>query len=156
MVIREAVPSDLEGLVELWIELMDYHRERDPFFRRSVDGHTRFRDFVVTKMEAEEAILLVAEQHGTLVGFSMAMVRDYPPVFETIRHGFIQDAVVTERARRQGVGRRLYEETLAWLREQGVSRIELEVATSNPVSQAFWYAMGFRDSIKRLALDLEQ
>jgi ribosomal protein S18 acetylase RimI-like enzyme len=155
MHIREAHSDDVEGLVELWIELMDFHRDRDPFFSRSDDAHDRFGEFIKTKMESDEAVVLVAEQDGSLIGFSMAMVRDYPPVFETVRHGFIQDVIVTERARRQGIGKQLYEETLAWIRSQGISRVELEVASSNPVSQAFWYQMGFHDSIKRLALDLE-
>lgn len=155
MQIRESQPDDVGSLVELWIELMDFHRDRDPFFTRSADAHDRFGEFVKTKMDSSEAVVLVAEQDGSLIGFSMAMVRDYPPVFETVRHAFIQDVIVTERARRQGVGKRLYEATLAWIRLQGVSRVELEVATTNPVSKAFWYEMGFRDSIKRLALDLE-
>lgn len=155
MQIREAHSDDIEGLVELWIELMDFHRDRDPFFSRSADAHDRFAEFVKAKMEAKEAVVLVAEQDGSLIGFSMAMVRDYPPVFEAGRHGFIQDVIVTQSARRQGIGRKLSDATLGWIRSQGVSRAELEVATTNPVSQAFWYEMGFRDSIKRLVLDLE-
>ena len=153
--IREAHPEDVDRLVELWIELMDFHRDRDPFFARANDAHDRFGEFIRAKMESDEAIVLAAEQGGSLIGFSMAMVRDYPPIFETVRHGFIQDVIVTEGSRRQGVARELYERTLGWIRSQGVSRVELEVATTNPVSQAFWYEMGFRDSIKRLAMDLE-
>ena len=154
--VREAVPADVERLIELWIELMDFHRDRDPFFARSPDAYDRFAEFITSKMDADDAVVLVAEEDRSLLGFSMAMVRDYPPVFETTRHGFIQDVIVTEQTRRRGIGTRLYEETMEWIRARGVSRVELEVASTNPISQAFWYAMGFRDTVKRLVVDLEQ
>jgi hypothetical protein len=67
-------------------------------------------------MEAKEAVVLVAERGKQAVGFSMAMIREYPPVLETRRHGFIQDVIVTERLhrRRSGIGRDFKTPSSVW------------------------------------------
>jgi ribosomal protein S18 acetylase RimI-like enzyme len=154
MEIREACTADLDEIVELWKEFMEFHRQRDPFFTRSEDGDRRFRDFVAENLDNPDWLVLVAIEAERPVGYCMATVLEYPPVLELRRHGFVQDTAVTEVARRHGVGSALYERTERWFRERGITRVELNVAATNDASQAFWRRMGFRDSIHRWARDL--
>lgn len=42
MEIREAVPHDLLEVVDLWKELMDFHKELNPVFTRSTEGAEGF------------------------------------------------------------------------------------------------------------------
>lgn len=151
--VREATQADLSEIVELWKEFMDFHRQRDPFFTRARDGHRAFRNFVKENIENSDWLVSVAIEADRQVGYCMATVLEYPPVFETQRHGFIQDVAVTEIARRHGVASALFAHAESWLRKRGVRRIELNVAATNEVSQAFWRKMGFKDSIHRWAKD---
>ena len=82
---------------------------------------------------------------GTLEGLCIVRVDHAPPILEETERGEITDLGVRPTLRRQGVGRLLVEEAMAWLRDRGVSRVEIQVATGNREGQAFWRAMGYSD-----------
>jgi ribosomal protein S18 acetylase RimI-like enzyme len=73
----------------------------------------------------------------------VALLRRPGPFAERVR-GSIDWLFVREDARRAGVGRSLVEAGLAWMRERGAARVELEVAIRNEAALAFWQALGFR------------
>jgi ribosomal protein S18 acetylase RimI-like enzyme len=141
--VRKAVTTDLNAIGDLWQEFMDFHRNRDPHFARSADGHERFKEFISGHMTSENSFVLVAEQGGRLVGYCLATLAKYPPVFEDRDYGTVFDLAVTERSRRTGIGERLYRMTEAWFAEHNIHRIEIRVAVSNETSTAFWKKMGF-------------
>ena len=142
--IRKALSEDLNAIVSLWQELMDFHKEIDPYFGRSSDGHVLFRDLVSGHIESDDSCLLVAEEEGGgTVGYSLATLARHLPVFENGYYGAILDIAVTERCRRQGIGERLYRQTESWFKRIGIHRIEVRVAVSNEASAAFWWKMDF-------------
>ena len=97
----------------------------------------------------------VAEADGRLIGQIMGTLRDPAPVFEPGRYGYVTDIVVDPETRCSGVGRALFEALKGWMRERGSSHLELQVAHNNPISQAFWRAMGCTDYMNTLWCDLE-
>jgi ribosomal protein S18 acetylase RimI-like enzyme len=141
--IRKATQDDTGAIVELWKELMDFHKERDRRFTRSADGHKRFTEFVSGRLAHEASCVLVAEQQDEVVGYCLAAISKYPPVYEHQEYGAIFDLAVTENCRRQGIGQALVETALQWFSEQEISRVEVRVATANKISTAFWKEMGF-------------
>ena len=150
MDIRIARISDLQSIKELWKEMMDFHRVRDEYFARSEEGHERFGEYVRSNIESPEWLVMVAVDEGIIIGFSMGRIAAYPPVFQHSHYGFVADIVVNENYRGRGIGRQLFEQMLPWFKEQGVTRIEIEVASTNEVSQAFWTRMGFREYMKKM------
>jgi ribosomal protein S18 acetylase RimI-like enzyme len=141
--IRKATQEDTRAIVELWKEMMDFHRERDRHFTRSVDGHERFAEFVSGRIVSETSCVLVAEQQCEIVGYCLATLSKFPPVFEYQKYGAIFDLAVTENYRKKGIGQALVEAAVQWLSEQEIHRVEVRVATSNKVSIAFWKKIGF-------------
>jgi ribosomal protein S18 acetylase RimI-like enzyme len=141
--IRKAAAGDLDAIGVLWQEFMDFHRQRDPHFARSADGHERFKEFIGGQVTADTSCVLVAIQDGTVVGYCLAALAKYPPVFEHRDYGTVFDLAVTSRCRRTGIGEQLYRAIEAWFVEHNVHRIEIRVAVSNEVSTAFWRKMGF-------------
>jgi len=152
--IRPAKASDIPAIVDLWIELMDFHAERDPWFRRSADGHIGFAEHLANCIDDARYVLLVAELDGRIVGYSLAEITQRPAAFAEREHGFITDIAVTAKCRRLGIGTRLAEETIRSLRERGVNKIVLSYASANEVSRAFWRKMGFQPYMERLRLDI--
>ena len=148
--IRKAHSGDLPALVKLWKECMDFHKESDPFFTRSTEGHVRWATFVRSNMDDAEWIVLVAECEDDIVGYCMANILACPPVLTTVNHGFVQDMAVTEPFQRMGIGTRLFDRVEQWFLDRGILRIELNVAKTNPKSRAFWREMGFGDFVERL------
>lgn len=141
--IRNATQEDTGAIVELWKELMDFHKERDQYFIRSADGHERFTEFVSGRIASETSCVLVAEQQDEIAGYCLATISKYPPIYEYHEYGAIFDLAITEKYRRRGIGQALVEEVLRWFSEQGIHRIEARVATLNEVSTSFWKKMGF-------------
>jgi ribosomal protein S18 acetylase RimI-like enzyme len=156
--IRKASPEDLGSIAELWKELMDFHGERDGHFWRSADGHEGYKEFLAGHLSSDRSCVLVAERGGAIVGYCLATLAKYPPVFKKRDYGTVFDLAVTERYRRSGVGQRLYEGAQSWFAGQEVHRIEVRVAVTNEVSTAFWRKMGFKPYIqtvfKRICQDI--
>ena len=154
-VIRKAVSEDLPAVIDLWTELMDFHRDIDPLFTRSAEAADNFLKYLGENMDADDSELFVAEVSGKLVGYVMANVSKYPPVFVQERYGAISDAAVTASFRRQGIGEALVAAAAHWFREKGLTRMEMRLLNTNPVSTAFWEKMGFVPYMTTLYKDIK-
>lgn len=149
MKIRKARQRDVEGIVELWKEFMDYHKQGDAHFSRSRNGHVKFKDLVSKRISACNALVLVAQVNHRVVGSVIASIDAYPPVFVDKRYGEIHALMVGEGFRHRGIGRRLYSETRKWFRKKGIKRMELSVAATNALARRFWSRVGFKTYIER-------
>lgn len=156
--IRQAVEADLPVILRLWREMMDFHARVDAHFAAlpAPAGERAWEKHVRQDMWGKENWrILVAEADGELIGLMIGTVGDALPVFAPAKQGFVSDAVVAPAARRSGVGRALFEALKAWFREKGASHLELNVAHHNPVSQAFWRAVGCADHMDILWYEME-
>jgi hypothetical protein len=53
--IRIAVENDLPAMVELWKEMMDFHKERDQFFTRTATGPEGWIEFITDHIAKESS-----------------------------------------------------------------------------------------------------
>lgn len=77
----------------------------------------------------------VAERNGALVGFLVARVASDEME--------ILNVAVSANAHRQGIGRELLQHAISWAEEQDVSRVFLEVRSSNTAATKYYEANGF-------------
>lgn len=143
IIIRPATQKDVESMVILWTEFMDFHSERDPWFKRSDTGHLRFAEFVAERIADEKSIVLVAEVDGKIVGHAIAEISSRLPVYEPEDYGQIMDVAIAETHRRSGIGEKLVEELFRIFHERGIRRVEVGMSVSNESATAFWRKMGF-------------
>jgi len=153
-VIRKASTYDVPQIVALWKELMDFHKERDRLFSRSVTGHEGFADFITGHILGETSNVFVAEAGKDVVGYCLALVEKYPPVLEIQEYGLVQDLAVTKTYRGRGVGERLCKEAQSWFSAKGIGRIEARVAKSNKLSTEFWAKMGFTPYLETVFMEI--
>jgi GNAT superfamily N-acetyltransferase len=153
VVIRQAVASDREAVGDLFKEMFDFHKERDPHFSRSNNGHEVFANWFVRQIAESESLPLVAEVEGEVVGYSLGIIRKHSPVFQRRNYGEINDIAVTERYRRLGIGQKFFGRTREWFHSRGIERIEVRVASTNEVSLAFWRKMGFQSYLETLFIE---
>ena len=154
--IRPARPDDLEGLVRLWVEFMDYHTELDPHHVRSEGAERSWADYISGLVADDAWCVLVADLDRSLVGYAVATVQAYPPIVVQREYGFLQEIAVTESWRRRGIGRRLYRAAEAWLRSRAVPQIQVRVNWNNDASRAFWEREGYGPSVLTLAKRTEE
>ena len=143
MNIRPARPTDIPRLVELWTEFMDYHVKFDPAYARSEVAVENWVKYVESKFCNPDCQLFVAEKEGQVVAYAGAIVKEYPPVFEVLKYGFVEEIAVTREFRRTGIGKRLVETAEAWLHAAGVTQIDVKIDVENEASMALFKGRGF-------------
>lgn len=154
VMIRPATPRDVAEIVAIWGELALHHAGLDPAFAPSRRWREEYRYFIHSLLGREDALALVALDGGTVAGYGVGRLSILPAFFEIRRRGYIHDVVTRERYRRHGIGRRLVETLLGWMREGGITTVELTVAIQNQEAVAFWARMGFTTYMHHMKRDL--
>lgn len=158
LVIRQGRATDLEEVLRLWVQMVDYHAALDPRLRMRTDaeGLEGMRAYLQSCLASEDSRLFVAEvaDRPGLVGYLLAHIRPISPLVIPPTCGHISDLCVDEPLRRQGIGRELVRAARDWFQERGQTQIRLSVAASNAAGQAFWRAMGFEELMLQMAASL--
>jgi ribosomal protein S18 acetylase RimI-like enzyme len=90
-----------------------------------------------------EAAIFLYQEKIDIQGLCIVRIDHSPAIMVENERAEITDLGVREDARRRGIGTRLVDEALAWVQASGVERVEVQVASANPIAQAFWRARGF-------------
>lgn len=152
--VRRATAGDLPILGKLAAELVRFHHAIDPerFFLPS-GVEEGYRRWLGTEIQNAEAIVLVAELEGEVIGYLYGRLekRDFNMLLAA--HAALHDVLVVERARRSGAAAALIERFAALAAERGMPRVVLHTATSNERAQALFRKLGFRDTMLEMTLE---
>jgi len=149
LTVREARESDHEALCPLWAQGDGLHARLQPDFFRVTRGLPRSHCHLSDVVAASEETLLAAEivaHQPRLVGFVHVTVFDTPPhpLKVQLRRGHVEEMVVEQEYRRQGVGRALMEAAARWCRDRGAAQLLLTVWGGNEPAEAFYDRLGYR------------
>jgi ribosomal protein S18 acetylase RimI-like enzyme len=154
--IRKARESDYEALCRLWAQGDALHARIRPEFFGTAPGMPRPFGYLGSALSSDEQIMLVADVRQELVGFVHVKVFDTPESATKVprRRGHVEDMVVEQEYRRQGIGRALMEEAARWCRDQGATQIVLTVWEGNQHAEAFYRRLGYRPVSRVMGLVL--
>lgn len=161
IVIRRAEPRDLEALGRLGASLMRLHYAFDErrFMSPGENPEQGYARFLQTQMTDPSMLVLVAERAtpdaaGDIAGYVYAGIE--PASFKELREraGYVHDLLVADGARGAGVGPKLLEAAVAWLREQGMPRVLLWTAARNDRARALFEAHGFSATMIEMTREL--
>ena len=148
MKVRQATLEDVPALVALFQELDRMQSDWRVFTPRP-----GFYDEVGLKyreaMSTENAVVLVAEDEGEIVGMAYGEVR-IPSRFSDERALELSGVVVRTGYRGRGVGRALVQEAARFAGELGVEWIELKTFAPNQGAMAFWEGLGFTPRVVQM------
>jgi ribosomal protein S18 acetylase RimI-like enzyme len=96
--------------------------------------------------------IFVAERDDRLVGFHLCRIKRLPAHMGGALAGEVSDVWVEPEARSQGMGEALVQVGVAWMREQGVQSIEVQVLSENEGSLRFFQRQGFHLEYRALRL----
>ena len=156
MEVVRALKSDIPAILEIWKELMDFHVPFDSRYTLSEGAEESMNDHLERLVEAEDALVIMAVENTKPMGFGIARIRNYPPVFIKQTYGTIEDLAVSSEYRRKGLGELMLNEMLDWFRFRGIDRVELRVASMNTVGYSFWRKHGFTDYMHIMYRDLPE
>jgi GNAT superfamily N-acetyltransferase len=154
-IIRESRPDEATTVRDLYDEMCNTHDARVPegWGTLSPASLERIRDNMERTPEVDDALCLVAEDEGRLVGFVTGAL-DRHPVMPGWA-GDIEEMYVVERADAAELRRELARRAIDWLRERGAWTIHATVALEAPWTEEeirFWSELGFEHDLTLLSL----
>jgi GNAT superfamily N-acetyltransferase len=155
---HQASAEDIEVIFGLSWELMVHHARAPifwPLLRESDEAtHAFTRDLIA---EAEKNAHWVAYDHGRPVGMNTFMPPFWiAPMIAPEGAVYLYQGVVSEDARRGGVGRTILAKGVEWAREQGYRHVALHFASPNVAGAKFWLGNGFKPVEYRMARHVDE
>ncbi|AVX20378.1 Ribosomal protein S18 acetylase RimI [Carboxydocella sporoproducens DSM 16521] len=156
MIVREATREDLYGITALWYELAVFHEQYGEQYRLAAGARENYFRYLNTLLADPTNFLILAEEHGEVLGFCHGMLLTRPPIFTITRLGFISELGVRASRRRQGIGQALLRAILEWFEKNGVELVEIANAQENEIARNFWSSQGFVPYMERRAFWLNR
>lgn len=154
--VRTAGRGDEQALGRLGAMLVAEHHDFDPrrFIAPIPDLAQRYGQFLLSQVEREGMLVLVAEREGEVVGYAYAGMEGNDYMALRGPAGVLYDLVVDPAHRRQGIGSVLMDAALDRLRELGAPRVLLFTADKNHGAQALFDRAGFRRTMIEMTREL--
>lgn len=155
MHIRPASSADVAVLGRLGALLVTLHHEFDPdrFIAAGDATQGAYGRFLGSQIDRADVLVLVAEQDGRVLGYTYAGLEGNDYMALRGPAGVLYDLVVDPSRRREGIGRRLLDATLAALVERGAPRVLLSTADRNHAAQHLFSAAGFQRTMVEMTWD---
>ncbi len=144
--VRRAVPGDIPAILGLLVQVdMVHHTGRPDLFKGPA---TKYSADELSALLHDETrpVFVCADGSGTVRGHAFCILQQHvnDAVMTDIRTLYIDDICVDEAARRQHIGRQLYDAVIAYAREIGCYNVTLNVWACNPSAQAFYESCGMK------------
>ena len=156
MNIREATIEDVPEMANLWLELMNYHKDHHLVFIAKENAKKLIEDDLRNRIENTESRLFIAETENELSGFISCSFRIVQHIMIYNRRGYIAETVVSKKFRGQGIGKLLFERAKEWFEEENADHIELQVSLKNDGAMNFWGSQGFEGSTQHMVRILKK
>ncbi len=152
--IRTATAKDIPAIQSLYLREEEYHRVRYPQYFREIAELIPEKE--LDKEIAEpDSVYQVALQEEKVIGFIYLKkaVFSKEPLFKPVEYISIEDCVVEEQYRRQGVATSLMKAAGIWAKQKGIKRMQLQVWAKNEAAIRLYRKIGFQDMIIRMELE---
>jgi ribosomal protein S18 acetylase RimI-like enzyme len=126
--------------------LVAEHHDFDPlrFLAGGDQTPARYASFIGSQLDEPDAVVLVAESDGKVIGYAYGSVEGYDYMSLRGPAGVLQDIIVDPASRGRGIGRLLLNSILEKLKSRGVPRVVLSTAEGNAAAQNLFASAGFR------------
>ncbi|SEH47750.1 Acetyltransferase (GNAT) family protein [Halopenitus malekzadehii] len=147
-----ATMTDLDVLVDLWVELAAHQRGEGSHLR-AAPNEPVVRTVLADHIVADEAFLARATPEGAPVGF-ITVSREHGPFEQDVDRGFVDALFVRPDDRGRGIGSRLLDRGEERLATMGVETVALEVLASNVDARRLYRRHGYQPHRVELEKDL--
>lgn len=143
MQIRLATEKDIESLVDLWIELMEYHAAFGIQFLINKNKRAAIETLIMEMLSKKQTHIYVTVSDEKIVAMLIARIDSKPEMFVHQKSGYIGETVVARLFRGKNIGGELVDAAHQWFQSEGADYAELQVTAANDSSVAFWKSKGY-------------
>jgi ribosomal protein S18 acetylase RimI-like enzyme len=135
-IIRPCLHDDLPAVLLLMMQLNEFSHNEQNLFQENLEKH-------FLEMEKHPAIYqnVVLDRKGTILGF-MSLIY-YRSFFHKAGSAQINELIVDEKARGQGIGKQLVDYAMQEARSRGMDEIEVGTEGTNKKAIGFYRKAGF-------------
>jgi len=150
MKIRKATIKDFESLKEIKLlskkDEMGYSDSLKPL-SKTIDIYD---EYFKAELEKKNSAVFIAEDKRPI---GIIIVTYFKPlrISKFTRKGYVSNLFVRKNYRNKGIGKKLLDISLKWLKETHVKYISLEIHLKNKKALKFYRDLGFKDYTLKLA-----
>ena len=143
MTIREIKKEDFDNYLELKKQLFDSEMEtakKDSFIKFYIEKIIRKEQLEeFSKMlKKEDSIFIVAEENKEIIGFLFGFLNYYIVNDSKRKFGYLDTMVISKKYRGKGVGTKLHQEFIEWLKFKKIKWAVLQVDDKNYAGVEFY------------------
>lgn len=149
--IRLAGKKDQKVLCRLYIEFHEFHVRGVPERLWSLGDSDKYDcSELYPKLEkiikSEDSVIFLAEVDEEPVGLAEVYIREDKPDPARVqrRYGFLQSLIVTQKTRKQGIGKKLVQASESWAKEKGAVEMQLDIWEFADGPLDFYQNLGYR------------
>lgn len=154
MIIREATNKDVDPMLRLVKDVVDYHCKIDGYYK-PFSKYRGLKSYLKQQLKDKDVKTFIAEENGKIIGRMVATIVRAPSYVNLKRIGMIDDAFIRPDYRRKGIGNKLFKELTRYFLDNKLNYVELSVDARNNVGIDAWKKFGFRTYRLKLRLNLE-
>jgi ribosomal protein S18 acetylase RimI-like enzyme len=154
--IRPAVVADAPCLGRLGAALIALHHDFDPsrFIAPTPLSAERYGEFLVAQRLRDDAVVLVAEDDGRVLGYAYGSVEGNDLMALRGPAGVLHDLMVDPDDRARGIGRALVAAIRDAFVRRDAPRLVLSAAARNEAARRLFERLGFRPTMIEMTMDL--
>lgn len=157
MEIRFAETRDVPGIIALLRQVGQVHHQGRPdIFREKAQKYGPSQ--VLAMLDDPQKPIFVAAEGDRVLGYGFCQMKTYyqDTVIRDHSELHIDDLCVDENTRGAGIGRTIYNSICRYAKEQGCSKVTLNVWCCNEPAMKFYEAMGLKPQKIVMEAQLEE
>ncbi|MEM0924679.1 MAG: GNAT family N-acetyltransferase [Planctomycetota bacterium] len=149
--VRQADLADLPTLLSFEQRIVSAERPFDPTIREDPVSYYDLKRL----LDSPDAVVLVAEDHGTIIGSGFARKKASREYTEPSHHANLGFMYVVPDHRGEGVNRLILQELFRWAKEKGLPETRLTVYPGNRPALRAYEKAGFAPYILEMRKRLD-
>ncbi|SKC81909.1 GNAT family N-acetyltransferase [Maledivibacter halophilus] len=150
--VRQAVDSDRDIFVDYTVKLSKFNRSNHANESKN-DDYESVLNAIQRKAEKtfcnrnEETLILIAELENKPVGYALGRIYEQDETADngTGLMGLFDELFVDDIARGLGLGQKLLDKTIIWMKEKGINRVKLHAYSWNSNAKKVYERNGFKE-----------
>ena len=150
MKIRKATIKDFESLKSIKLESKKDEMRYSESFKSLHKTTDIYFEYFKAELEKKNSAVFIAEDKKPIGIIIVTYVKPLR-ISKFVRKGYVSNLYIQKKYRNQGIGKKLLDISLNWLKEKKVKYISLEIHLENKNSLKFYRNLGFKDYTLKLA-----
>jgi ribosomal protein S18 acetylase RimI-like enzyme len=154
MIIRRAKQEDFEDLKEIKLLSKKEEFKYSDSIRLVEENKEHYHKYLEKDLRYENRGLFIAIEKKKIIGMILAQYFKPLPISKYKKKGYISNLYILEQYRKKGIGKKLIERSLDWLKKNNTEYVSLEIHIDNEDAKKIYKKFGFKNYTLKMVREL--